>query len=66
MTFDQTTRKLTSESGYIHSLDDELYSDHPIYLGKFDLPENYEEGNEEGYLSWKEEQDAEVLQNQAE
>lgn len=52
MTFDPITRKLTSESGYIHSLDDELYSDHPIYLGKFDLPENYEEGNEADYQEW--------------
>lgn len=66
MTFDNETRKLTSESGYIHRLDDSLYTDYPIYLGKSDLPENYEEGDEAGYLSWKEEQDAEVLQNQAE
>ena len=52
MTFDPITRKLTSESGYIHALSDELYSDHPIYLGKFDKPENYEEGNEADYEEW--------------
>ena len=52
MTFDPITRKLTSDTGYIHALSDELYSDHPIYLGKFDLPENYEEGNQADYEEW--------------
>ena len=49
MTFDQVTRKLTSASGYIHALNDELYADHAIYLGINDSPDNYEEGNEQGY-----------------
>ena len=39
-------------TGDTHALSDELYSDHPIYLGKFDLPENYEEGNEADYQEW--------------
>ena len=58
MTFDQVTRKLTSDSGYIHRKDDTLYCDHAIYLGINDLPDNYEEGNAEDYLLWqnKEEQ----------
>lgn len=32
--------------------DDTLYTDHPIYLGKGDLPSNYEEGNAEDYQKW--------------
>lgn len=52
MDFDENTRKLTSDTGYIHSLDDELYTDHPIYLGKFDSPDNYEQGSEDGYDEW--------------
>lgn len=55
MNFDENTRKLTSESGYIHRLDDTLYTDHAIYLGKLDSPDNYEEGNKEDYDKWVEE-----------
>lgn len=57
MNFDEKTRKLTSESGYIHAIDDSLYTDYPIYLGKYDNPSNYEEGNEEGFIKWHEEQE---------
>ena len=52
MEFDEITRKLTGESGYIRRKDDTLYADHPIYLGKGDLPSNYEEGNAEDYQKW--------------
>ena len=57
MTFDEKTRKLTSNSGYIHAIDNSLYTDYPIYLGKYDSPSNYEEGNEEGFIKWHEEQE---------
>ena len=60
MNFEEKTRKLTSGSGYIHSLDDSLYVDHSIYLGKYDDPSNYEEGDEEGLAKWSEERDKEV------
>ena len=49
MTFDETTRKLISDTGYIRALNGELYTDHPIYLGIYDEPSNYEEGNEHDY-----------------
>lgn len=61
MRFDEKTRKLESDSGYVHRLDDSLYTDHAIYLGIRDLPENYEEGNAEDYLKWVEEQTAEDI-----
>ena len=49
MNFDEKTRKLTSDSGYIRSLDDSLYVGYSIYLGRYDDPSNYEEGDEEGF-----------------
>ena len=55
MTFDEKTRKLTSDSGYIHAIDNSLYTDYPIYLGKYDSPSNYEEGNQEDFIKWREE-----------
>ena len=60
MNFDEKTRKLTSGSGYIHAIDDNLYVDHSIYLGKYDDPSNYEEGDEEGFTKWLEERDKEA------
>ena len=57
MNFDEKTRKLTSNSGYIHAIDNSLYTDYPIYLGKYDNPSNYEEGNEEDFIKWHEEQE---------
>ena len=60
MNFYEKTRKLTSGSGYIRSLDDSLYVDYSIYLGKYDDPSNYEEGDEEGFAKWSEEQDKEA------
>ena len=60
MNFDEKTRKLTSGSGYIRSLDDSLYVDHSIYLGKYDDSSNYEEGDEEGFAKWSEERDKEA------
>ena len=60
MNFDEKTRKLTSGSGYIHSLDDSLYVDHSIYLGKYDNPSNYEKGDEEGFAKWSEERNKEA------
>ena len=60
MTFDEKTRKLTSDSGYIHAIDNSLYTDYPIYLGKYDNPSNYEEGNEEDFIKWHEEQEIEM------
>ena len=57
MNFDEKTRKLTSDSGYIHAIDNSLYTDYPIYLGKYDNPSNYEEGNEEDFIKWHEEQE---------
>ena len=60
MNFDEKTRKLTSNSGYIHAIDDSLYTDYSIYLGKYDNPSNYEEGNEEGFVKWSEERDKEA------
>ena len=56
MHFDEHTRELTSDSGYIHALDDSLYTDYPIYLGKFDSPDNYEMGDKEGYEEWQKRQ----------
>lgn len=50
MIFNQSTRKLMSDTGFIHRLDDSLYVNHPIYLGINDIAENYEEGNESDYL----------------
>lgn len=52
---DIETRKLTSDSGYIHSLDDELYVDYPIYIAKSQTENDYEEGDEQGYERWIEE-----------
>ena len=60
MNFNEKTRKLTSGSGYIHSLDDSLYVDYSIYLGKYDDPSNYEEGDGEGFAKWREERDKEA------
>ena len=60
MNFDEKTRKLTSGSGYIHAIDDSLYVDHSIYLGKYDDPSNYEDGDEEGFAKWSEERDNEA------
>lgn len=57
MTFDTTTRKLTSDTGYIHKLDDSLYTDHFIYLGIYDNEDNYEEGSKKGYQSWLKKQE---------
>ena len=59
MNFDEKTRKLTSDSGYIHAIDDSLYTDYPIYLGKYDKPSNYEEGNQEDFIKWHEEKEKE-------
>lgn len=56
MTFDEKTRKLTSDTGYIHALDDLLYTDYSIYLGIYDAPENYEEGNKTDFEAWEERQ----------
>lgn len=58
MKFNTETRKLVSETGYIHALDDSLYTDYPIYLGKFDNSDNYEEGNEKDFIAWNEKQQA--------
>lgn len=55
MHFNKKTRELKSDSGYIHALDDSLYTDHHIYLGIYDSPDNYEEGNAEDYAKWVEE-----------
>ena len=55
MQFNKKTRELKSDSGYIHALDDSLYTDHHIYLGIYDSPDNYEEGDAEGYEKWQEE-----------
>lgn len=52
MHFNDKTRELSSDSGYIHALDDSLYTNYPIYLGIFDSPDNYEEGNAEDYEEW--------------
>lgn len=52
MHFNEKTRELSSDSGYIHAFDDSLYTDYPIYLGKFDKPENYEEGNKDDFDAW--------------
>lgn len=57
MHFNEKTRELSSDSGYIHALDNSLYTDHPIYLGKFDSPDNYEEGNAEDYEEWVQRQE---------
>ena len=59
MTFDTKTRKLTSDTGYIHKLDDSLYTDHAIYLGIYDSADNYEEGNEKDYQDWIKKQEEE-------
>ena len=63
MNFDEKTRKLTSDSGYIHAIDNSLYTDYPIYLGKYDNPSNYEEGNEKDFIKWHEEQEQENERN---
>lgn len=47
MEFDTKTRKLTSSTGYIKSAD--AVYDHPIYLGIYDKPENYQEATKEEY-----------------
>ena len=60
MNFDEKTRKLTSDSGYIHAIDNSLYTDYPIYLGKYDNPSNYEEGNQEGFIKWHKEKEIEI------
>ena len=57
MNFDEKTRKLTSNSGYIHAIDNSLYTDYPIYLGKYDNPSNYEEGNKKDFIKWHEEKE---------
>lgn len=49
MEFNETTRELKSGTGCLRSKDGELYADHPIYLGKYDSPENYEEISKEAY-----------------
>lgn len=55
MHFDEETRELSSDSGYIHRKDGGLYSDHPIYLGIHDSPENYEEITKKAYKAWEKE-----------
>ena len=57
MNFDEKTRKLTSDSGYIHAIDNSLYTDYPIYLFKYYSPSNYKEGNKECFIKWNEEQE---------
>lgn len=52
MNFNEITRELSSNSGYIHRLDDSLYVNYSIYLGIYDNPSNYEEGNQEDYEAW--------------
>ena len=63
MTFDTTTRKLTSDTGYIHKLDDSLYTDHDIYLGIYDSADNYEEGNKKDYQNWVNKQEEEKMED---
>ena len=53
MVFNEVTRELSSESGYIHAKDDSLYTDYSIYLGKYDSPDNYEQGNKDDFEEWK-------------
>lgn len=54
MNFNEQTRELASSSGYIHKKDDTLYVNYPIYLGKYDSIENYEEGNKIDFDIWVE------------
>jgi len=46
------TRKLTADSGYIHSKDDSIYVDYPIYIAKSETEADYEEGSKKGYADW--------------
>lgn len=50
----EKTRELKADSGYIHSKDDALYVDYPIYIAKSETEANYEEGGKEGYEKWVE------------
>lgn len=49
MVFDNETRKLTSETGYLRRIEDGVVFDHPIYIGKYDAPTDYEEIIESEY-----------------
>ena len=60
MTFNEETRELTSSTGCLRSKDGGLYSDHPIYLGKYDSPENYEEITKKAYKAWEKETGADL------
>jgi len=56
------TRELKADSGYIHSKDDSLYVDYPIYIAKSETEADYEEGSKKGYADWvkaKEEEEKE-------
>ena len=46
------TRELKADSGYIHSKDDTLYVDYPIYIAKSETEADYEEGSKKGYTAW--------------
>ena len=62
----EQTRELKSVTGYIHKMDDSLYVDHPIYLGKFDSLQNYEIGRKEGYEAWMKAREAEEMEKSLE
>ena len=50
MEFNNQTRALTNNSGYVKRISDEVvYKNHTIYLGKYDNANNYIESTEEEY-----------------
>lgn len=58
MTFTESNRKLVSSTGYLKSLDGSV-CESPIYLGIYDIKDNYEEVSKEEYEDYLKKQEDE-------
>ena len=64
MQFIEETRELTSNTGYLRHKETDVVYDYPIYLGKYDSIDNYEECTEQDYLDWIKQQEEQVQEIQ--
>ena len=58
MNLNETTRELTSSTGFIKCKESGTIYNYNIYLGNIDSIDNYEEASE---IQWEEQQNAEVI-----
>ena len=58
MNLNETTRELSSSTGFIKHLETGTIYNYNIYLGYLDHTDNYEEATE---IQWEEQQNAEVI-----